>query len=558
MRHVEGMAKYVLGQIVWLVCAVVAVAAVPPELNNASVTLPYGELKTLWQAAQTQIAPQKRKPPVEATLLAARYQIALKGDQASGIVEYEAQSFTDDWTVIPLLGAQTQIDEVEPADAQLIVRDGRFALATNRLGRQKLKVRFAVRLIGTTEGSHFHLTGSVASINTLAVSGIPEGQMLRIPDATQLSFEKDKASFRLPAQEQLDFDLVPQKPVAPPVTSRWQLATQTLIQFTDGKLNYSGHLAANADNGSGLTMELQFPAGVAVTKLTGPDLADWQMITAEDGSRRIQVRWQTRDILRRLIEIEYDVAQSATAPEWSLASPQLVNGETTPPLHVIIREPGLDLTSADQTPVQRQLPQWILNGINGRNYAVFIGDTPLTAKWLPTVESAPAIIESSIARMRIVPDGAALTEVEYKIHHERALNWRIDLPEGSELLSANVDGQPASPIDRGAHLVEFALPSGKTATTVTFSYTSRKPAFKPVSGQIAVELPQTDLLIHSIDWELRIPVAYEIAAFEGNVESASAGNATDNSMRVVQLHKELCRKERPHAEFFYQKSQPTN
>ncbi len=188
----------------------VAFAAEPaavPELGDARVTLPYGELKALWQAAQREKGPEKRKPPVEATLLAARYQLTLKGDQASGVVDYETQSFTDEWTVIPLLGAQTQIDEVEPADVQLIAREGHYALVTNRIGKQKLRIKFAAKLIGTTDGAHFHLATSPASINTLSVSGIPEKQMLRIAEATQLSAEKDQASFRLPAQAQLDFDV---------------------------------------------------------------------------------------------------------------------------------------------------------------------------------------------------------------------------------------------------------------------------------------------------------------------------------------------------------------
>jgi hypothetical protein len=123
------------------------------------------------------------------------------------------------------------------------------------------------------------------------------------------------------------------------------------------------------------------------------------------------------------------------------------------------------------------------------------------------------------------------------------------------LLASSVDGQPVKPIDRGEHIIEFPLPSGKAVSAVAISYTAKKPPFKPVSGQIAVELPQTDLLVHWIDWELRIPVAYEIAAFEGNVESAPC-DKTDGTSRVVQLHKELCQKERPRAEFFYQKPQP--
>src|ERR1044071_5897960 len=121
------MVKHICAQIAALAFAVLAFAAGPsaPELKEAQVTLPYPELKALWQAAQRE-TPAKRKPPVEATLLAARYQLTLKDEQAAGVVEYEAQTFTDEWTVIPLLGAQTQIDEVEPADVQLIVREGHY------------------------------------------------------------------------------------------------------------------------------------------------------------------------------------------------------------------------------------------------------------------------------------------------------------------------------------------------------------------------------------------------------------------------------------------------
>jgi hypothetical protein len=260
--------------------------------------------------------------------------------------------------------------------------------------------------------------------------------------------------------------------------------------------------------------------------------------------------------LRRELEVEYNFTQPLTAGEWNLKSPRLTDGETNPPLYVLVPEPGLELTAATQTAAPRQLPAWLAKLAEGKSYLVFVGETPLAAKWLPLIDTAQAIVETSTAKMRVVSDGAALTEIEYKIRHERALSWRVDLPEGCELLASSIDGRPVNPIDRGDHVVEFSLPSGKPVSAVSFSYTAKKPAFKPVSGQIAVELPQTDLLVHWIDWELRIPVAYEIAAFEGNVESAPCANATDNTSRVIQLHKELCKKERPRAEFFYQKPQP--
>jgi hypothetical protein len=518
------------------------------------VTLPYAELKALWQAAQRE-TPETRKPPVEAALLSARYQLVLKGDQATGVVDYETQSFTSEWTVIPLLGEQTQIDEVEPADVQLITREGRYALVTNRPGKQKLRIKFAAKMTGTTEGAHFLLPVSPAAINTLSVAGLPEKQTLRIAGATQLAAEKDRVSFRLPARDLLDFEVVPEKAVAPPLPSRWNLDTQALVQFADGKLNYVARLAANTDHGSGLTMDLEFPPGVEITKIIGPDLGDWQATTAENQVRRVHLRWQTRDVLRRELEVEYNFAQSMSAGEWNFKSPRLREGENNPPLFVVVPEQGLELTAATQTAVPRQLPPWLVERVDGKTYLVFLGVAPVTAKWLPLVETAQAVVTAATAKTRIVTDGALLTEIAYTIRHERALRWNVHLPEGSELLAASIESQPVKPINRGEYVLEFSLPSGRVASAIALSYTAKKPAFKPVSGQIAVELPQTDLLIHRIDWELRIPVAYEIAAFEGNVESAPRGKM-DGDSRALQLHKELCKNERPRAEFFYQKPQP--
>jgi hypothetical protein len=551
------MVKYIHAALAAVAFATLSLAAEPvpaPDLTDARVTLPYPELKALWQAAQRE-APEKRKPPVEAALLSARYQLTLKGDQATGVVDYETQSFTDEWMVIPLLGAQTQIDEVEPADVQLITREGYHALVTNRPGKQKLRIKFAVKMAGTTDGTHFRLPISPAAINTLSVAGIPEKQTIRIAEATQLSADKERASFRLSGREQLDFDVVAEKAVAPPVLSRWNLDRQAFVQFRDGKLNYTARLAAHADQGSGLTMELEFPPGVDITKITGSDLGDWQTTTAENQSRRVHLRWATRDVLRRELEIEYNFAQSLSGGEWHLKSPSVLEGENNPPLYVVVPEPGLDLAAATQTAVPRQLPSWLVEKADGKNYLVFLGEAPVTAKWLPLVETAQAVVETANAKTRIVSDGALLTEIAYTVRHERALRWEVDLPDGSELLAASIDGQPVKLIDRGDHVLEFSLPSGNVVNAIALSFTGKKPAFKPVSGQIAVELPQTALLVHRIDWELRIPVAYEIAAFEGNVESAPRGK-TDETSRAIQLHKELCKNERPRAEFFYQKPQP--
>ena len=139
------------------------------------------------------------------------------------------------------------------ADAQLIVHEGHYAVVTNRPGKQKLRLKFAVKLSGATDGAHFALVATPAAINTLSVAGLPEKQTVRIAEATQLSSERDRISFRLPAADRIEFELIPERAVVPPTPSRWKLDVQALVQFAEGKLNYSARLAANAENGSGIS-----------------------------------------------------------------------------------------------------------------------------------------------------------------------------------------------------------------------------------------------------------------------------------------------------------------
>jgi hypothetical protein len=552
------MVKRICCQITWLVFSITSLfgAGAAPELNAAQVTLPYSELKNLLQAAQPQKAEESAKPPLESALLAARYQIALKGDQATGSVEFETQCFTDSWTLIPLLGTEVQIDEIEPAGTQLITNNNHYSLVMNRAGNQKVRIKFGAKLIGAAEGAHFHLPISAAAINTLSIEGIPEKQIVRVEGGTQIAGEKNRATFRLPARTQLDFDLIADKSIGPAIPSRWNLETQSVVQFADGKLNYTAHLTGNTEDGSAVSMELEFPAATGITKITGADLADWQFESSAAEKHFVQIRWQTRGVMRRDLTVEYNASQPLTAGEWKLRAPVVVEGTTVPPVFVVISEPGLELTCTGTSEAPQQLPPWLVDRVNGRNYIVFAGDVPVKARWLPLVETAPAVVESARARMRIVSDGSVLNEAEYAVRHERAVKWKLNLPADSELLKCSVDGRAMNPSDGGQHTIEFLLPASKGVTTVSLSYTAKKSAFKPVSGQFKVELPQTDLLINQLDWELRIPASYEVAAFEGNVEARPGCAGRDGTACTIRLHKELCKNERPQGEFFYQIPEP--
>lgn len=521
-----------------------------PDLDSARVSISYAELKSLWQAAQREKDSATRKPPVTATLLAARYEITLRDDQATGVLALDIQSFTDGWTVVPLVDAGMQIDSIEPANAQVSLVENHYALVMNRAGKSTVKFKFTAKLIGPSElRRKIALPNPRALVNTLAVTGLPVDGIARVQDSVELSSGKESATFRLPARDRFELEILPAKAIAPAVPSRWMAESQALVRFDEGALRYVAHIQARADSGSGLEMNLQLPATARVTKVSGEDVADWNAQSVSVETHTLRIRWATRDELQRQVDVEYEIPESLTAAEWKLFAPHA--DENRSAVYAVVADEGMQL---DAPPAKRRVPRWLAERAAAQNVVIVEDEAHLTVKTLPVVEPAQAFVEIAASRMRVVVDGSLLNEISYAIHNENAIAWRLQLPKGSELIACRINGKNTNPINAGENTIQLTLPapSGRQTSEVELSHTSRKPAFKPVSGQLALELPQTVLLIHTLNWELRIPAAYELTALEGNVETSPGHGAAEG---VIQLHKELCKGEAPAAQIFYEKTQ---
>src|SRR5262249_17444309 len=186
------------------------------------------------------------------------------------------------------------------------------------------------------------------------------------------------------------------------------------------------------------------------------------------------------------------------------------------------------------------------------------GETSAQVKFRrhPIVSTAQARIDEAVFQMRVVAEGSTLTDARFVVRHDRPVALRVELPTGSELIGCSIDGAEASPGDRGGGVLEFALPalSGGEPSRLTLTYTGRAGKLAPVAGQVELTLPRTELFTSAIGWEVQLPGAYELTAFEGNVEMAPPSRAAaDPSTTIVRLRKELCRGEIPRVALFYKK-----
>jgi hypothetical protein len=522
-----------------------------PNVANARVTLPYSELKELWKAAQQNNRPPPAKPPVAAELSSARYEIEVRENRVVGSVEFEAQSFSEEWTALPLLGAGAPVHKIEPADASIILRDGNYTWLTNKPAKQRIRMFFAAALVQEGDGARLQLPNSLALVSTVTVKGVPPGKSLRVPHALEISSDKAVSSFQIAPQSPIELQLLPTTTTAP-VPSQWQISALCFATFADDALRYEAQVAAVATGGSALSLNLTLPRAARVVSVNGDDLSSWR---ADDSGKEVRVvalQWRTPGVFNRKIDIVYELPQRLDN-EWQLFAPQAADGKISPPTFAVAGGSEIELAAAEQIP-SPQAPRWLSGKLSGIPNVIVTRQDKITAKLLPVVEVAPAIVECAQFHTRIVADGSSIDEQTYVIRARSSMVWPIELPDKSELLSCAVNDRRTNPVNRGNGILEIPIAAETEGRPVriSLSYTSRNSPFQPVSGRLRVELPKTPLLINSLTWDLAIPADYEVAAFEGNLTPIGGAPEREGST-VVRLKKELCRNERPGIELFYQK-----
>lgn len=165
----------------------------------------------------------------------------------------------------------------------------------------------------------------------------------------------------------------------------------------------------------------------------------------------------------------------------------------------------------------------------------------------------PAIVSSMSSTMRIVRDGALFNTMRWQVRHRQATDFELEMPPDIQFVSFTVGGCPAQPAKIDGRNVTVHLPDpvkNSSGTAVEFSYTARKPAFEPVRGELALELPSTPILVEKAEWMLTLPSGYEPVAIDGNVECEPS-----KEPGVIRLSKEISTGEVPSARLFYQKSE---
>ena len=544
------------------------------------VTLPYADMKQLWEELREKDEePEKEDVPIDSMVMSAEYDLEISEDKSKLTANYRVQVFSDKWQIVPLIGGDVSLEKVEVNKGSVVRTHSTYAFLAK--GEGEYQVKLTLRALGSESWSNHQgmkLKPAAATLNRLRVSGLPDDQVIRLQGGdSNAEVNASKGSGQMDyllASDGGELTLLMESAVmsdAPVLESIWDIQSQMFVRHAEGRLNYEARVFAQSDSGSGLSMNLLLPHNVASVSVDGDDIASWRLMHNEKGQRKLLIAWKTRDQLDRRFQLSYQIAQSPLSDEWSIVPPK-VAGEGATAQHLVAIETveGLEWKGEGLSGAvaSRRLPKWLREHLEKIEFvtAETQGTLELQANWLPVLETLQATVSLAKFETRLVNDGAMLVQAEYHVQQDGALDWTVNIPSLDQILTCEVNGKAVKPVRRNDNELEFHLKeqlSGKKGTdahtVISFSYALQSTAFDPVSGQVTVELPQTDLFIHHLDWDLEIPEVYETTAVEGNVQLAGKGMASASkkessaSSNTVRLQKELCRGERPAVELYYQR-----
>lgn len=554
---------------------------------EGEVTIPYAEMKRLWQALREKgKPPEKEKSPIAAVVASAEYELELSEARSQLRADYIVEVLSDEWQLIPLIGGAISLEKSEVSQGHIVRRDGFYTLIVKGKGEYQVHLLFrAVGLDSWPSHPGLKLHPTAASLSRLMVRGLPDDQWLRLQGLDKdelmssaaenngqdyfLSGEGEELSLRLESAAVAKESAAMAN--APVIASVWDIQSQIFVRYAEGRLFYEARVFAQSDAGSALSMELEMPHKVAAVVVDGEDIASWRMGRSQDGRRKLHIDWRTRDRLDRRFQLSYQMAQSPLSDEWVIVPPGGEReGEETRAKHLLAIEvvEGLEWKGEglSSTVASRRLPKWLGEHVKEVEFvtAETSGPLQIEAEWLPVLETVRATVSLAKFNTRLVKDGAMLVEAEYHVQQSESFDWTVNIPSLEQVLNCEVNGKAVKPIRRNESELEFHLTAASggggdgVATVIRFSYALQSSAFDLVSGQVTVELPQTDLFIHRLEWDLEIPEIYETTAVEGNVQLAQsrpskAKKAAPVKRHLIRLQKELCRGERPAVEVYYRR-----
>jgi hypothetical protein len=308
----------------------------------------------------------------------------------------------------------------------------------------------------------------LSDVKTLITIGEAEVRMLALVDVTVLQGEPSRFELRLPA----GYELVGASGASLDTTEEQSGALALIVSTPASRRHQFLVTLERPGSGGSFKLDTGFATLPASQRETG-EVGLAGIGTLEIGSADIPG-------LRRVDVREVDRSLASAAGQSMLAAYRYQRTAGTPPAL------SLDVTRFPDAPV------------------------------------LAAVAERAVATTLVTSEGRALTEVTLWVRNRAQPYMKVSLPTGASIVSADVAGQPAKPVDgpdgtRVPLLRTGFRPAGPYAVSFVYLHTGARFLKK---GNMQMLLPRMDLPVTIVEWEVFVPEMYRVDRFDGDVISS--------------------------------------
>ena len=302
---------------------------------------------------------------------------------------------------------------------------------------------------------------------------------------------------------------------------------KSVVSVGDSQLRLTAYCDINVIQGEAAEFKIPVPAGYELIDASGTTLESADL---ENGTLTLRVYEPNKRSYQFLISIERSSRETKVeAPMLAFPGAQRETGEllveAIGAMELIAREAGglrrMDFREA--AAMTRSLSHFPLQAAFRYNRRA--SEAPkLQLEWteFPDANTLSAVAERATVTTLANVEGRSLTEVTLRVRNHAQLFLKVELPQGVQLLSAEIEGESVKPVQGtdGSRipLLRPRLDSSR-AYTVSFVYLYTGTRFAK-SGAYDMGLPKLDIPVNLLTWEVSLPDRIEVKQFGGNALAA--------------------------------------
>jgi hypothetical protein len=505
-----------------------------PLPDPGSVTLTLDEYNRLVELAAK---PPKKSDvaPLPYSIKHAEVKLHVENDGVRGTVQLEGEVFRKGVSKVPLTSGMTVLDAHQNGKGvALLQENGTHMALLPGPGEFAVELDTGLALRIEAGRASFTLPAPAAGSVQLALVIPGDHTFANINPGIITSRKSENGHTAIEAT------MVPGQPaniwwatreaVAPtvPREMRFLSDAKTLVSVSEAEMRLAILADITIVQGEPSQFEVELPTGYEVTGVTGATL---DATETNSGVLTLKVNAPAQRSHQFLISMERSISDSkADAPFLTFKGAQRETGE------VLVEGAGtMELTATEGGGLKRmdvkEASPYLRSLAHFPPQAAFryhkqASETPtLALQWVrfPDGSVLAAVAESAVVTTMVTSEGKSLTEVKLIVKNQAQPFLKVALPAGVTILSAEVGGERVKPVQGpDGSRVPLLRPGFRPTDSYTVSFVfmhSGAPFAK--KGGAELSLPNMDIPIDLLNWEVFLPEQYKVKDFGGDVLAAN-------------------------------------